>query len=58
MGLKYLEILLHLEHQRVGLGGDSAAQDRIARRKLEEEKEKEHIAVEEEPLIFRFRIFF
>jgi hypothetical protein len=25
------------------------AEDRIARRKLEEEKEKEHIAVEEEP---------
>lgn len=51
-----LEILPYLEHQRVEFG-DSAVQDRIARRKLEEEKEKEHIAVEEEPLIFRFRSF-
>ena len=34
------------------IGSSSAspmAEDRIARRKLEEEKEKEHIAVEEEP---------
>lgn len=31
------------------VGITSLSQDRIARRKLEEEKEKEHIAVEEEP---------
>ena len=31
------------------VGITSSSQDRIARRKLEEEKEKEHIAVEEEP---------
>ena len=31
-------------------------QDRVARRKLEEEKEKEHIAVEEDATLIRLQV--